>query len=175
MLGIFLIICIVGLVITLLLDTKNPFSIPHIIAGDADTVVNVDQSLLRSKFTLFLDKDLILRPKETFIGRVVGNSMEMRGLTYDDLVIGRKVNPTKSDLKKGDLVVILISDTERKGFGKLKIREFDHYIDEKLIQTIKYQNGLAENSTPHNLIDVIAVVDRFVRSDKLLKTVAVVA
>jgi hypothetical protein len=172
MAGYILIFTIVLLVVLLIINNKADTKVSHIIAGDADTIVSIDASTMRSNFIYFLDKEVFLRPRNVFVGKLIGNSMSARGLLCDDVVFGRKVtNPMTEKYQPGDLLVIRITNPERYGFGKIKIREYKCDIDADQIQTIKYENDQPKESHPHNRVDVVAVVDRYVRSSRALRRV----
>jgi hypothetical protein len=174
MAGYILLVSIILLVVIIIFNSKSRVKVPHIIAGDADTVVTIDESQLQSNFTYFLDKEVILRPKTVFVGKLIGDSMDMRGLCCNDIVLGKKISdPLNSEYNPGDLLIIKISDPTRGGYGKLKIREFKENIDNENIRTIKYMNSLPIVSRPHLKIDVIAVVDRFIKSNHTLKKILV--
>jgi hypothetical protein len=172
MAGYLLLFSILLLIILLLFNNRAEVRVPNIIAGDADTIVTVDASSIRSNFIYFLDKQVFLRPKSVFIGKLIGNSMDTRGLYCEDIVMGRNIKtPLTEKFNPGDLLIIKISDNSRLGYGKLKIREFKEDLEDGKIQTIKYENDLPINSAPHSKKDVIAVVDRIVKSNRALRRV----
>lgn len=174
MAGYLLIFSILLLIVLIFINNKSEVCMPNIIAGDADTIVTIEESRIRSNFIFFLDKEVFFKPKSVFIGKLIGNSMDARGIYCDDIVLGKKLkNPLEENFAPGDLLVIKITNPERRGYRKLKIREFKEELSGNKIQTVKYINNEKVDSAPHNKGDVIAIIDRFIKSNNALKRVII--
>jgi hypothetical protein len=171
--GIILISCVILLIILLLNRKTVETKVQPVIAGDADTICEIKEERLVSNFVFFLDMKHLVNSKNAFAGRLVGNSMVGRGLHRDDVVLGKFVDAKREKLKKGDLVIIRITDTSKKGFGSLKIREFADYLDGDCIKTLKYVDNKTVESSPHKILSVVAVVNRYVKSNRSLNKVLV--
>jgi SOS-response transcriptional repressor LexA len=174
MLGtIVIIVCVVLLIILELKKNVKETKIPVVVASNPDREIRKSEKRLISNCIFFLEKYFLTNPKNSFIGRIDGDSMNARNIQDDDLVLGRKVNSIVEKFNKGDLLIIKITDESKKGVGKLKIREFKEYLDNGKIQTIKYIGDKPVESKPHKNEDVIAVVNRFYRSPKTLTKILV--
>jgi hypothetical protein len=173
--GIILIICFILLIILLVWKKDKNLRIPLVIAGGIDSDVDEKDSQLVSGFIFFLDWRFLFKPQSVFIGRITGESMTARGLVGDDIVIGCKVKPPKRKFNKGDLLIIRITDESKPCVGMLKIREFSENLPSGEIQTIKYVNKKPVNSEPHKRENVIAIVNKYYRSQKSINKLLVEA
>jgi hypothetical protein len=170
MLGVIFLFCVFLLIYLLWNSNSAVTIIKPVIAGAADSICEIKESKLDSNFVFFLSSRHLFNRKNAFIGRLTGESMSAIGLHRDDVVLGKYIHSDrdKSNLRKGDLLIIEITDPSLKGYGSFKIREFSHTIDKDYIQTVKYINNCQQKSSPHKLEDVVAVVNKYVKSNRSL-------
>ena len=76
---------------------------------------------------------------------------------------------------KGDLLIIRITDENEPCMGMLKIREFSEILPSGEIQTIKYEENKPIKSRAHNRKNIIAVVNKYYRSQKSINKILVEA
>ena len=173
--GIILILCLILLIILLVGKNDKDLKIPLVIAGGIDSDVEEKNSQLVSRFIFFLNWRFLFNPPSVFIGRITGESMTPRGLINDDIVIGHSVKRSKKKFNKGDLLIIKITDETQPCEGMLKIREFSEILPTGEIQTIKYEKNKPKKSRPHKRENVIAVVNKYYRSQKSINKILVEA
>jgi len=103
------------------------------------------------------------------VGRLKGNSMKARGLCRNDLVIAKPVEDKLQYLKKGDLILVETSDEKNPGSVKLALREFDGELENGIIKTIVYNRFCPIKSAKHHKKDIVAVVEKIIKQEQLLR------
>lgn len=159
-----LISLIISVIILTIYFRKRPLQLPTIIAGDVEGVVSSGITKSFKGFDIFLYKNRLFNSKKDFMGTIGGNSMNARGLKKGDIVFGKKYHDGL-EIKRGDLLIIEITDRRNKNCGSLKIREFEDFGEKPgMISTSKYEGYKRGPSGPHRLKDVRAIVDHYIKS-----------
>ncbi|HNX66015.1 MAG TPA: hypothetical protein PKH02_03980 [Bacteroidales bacterium] len=163
------IVVILSIVLIYLLLTINKGIAPEKIPGGIDDAVDLEKKIQPGKFIFSPDWHLVLKAKESMVGRLKGNSMKARGLCRNDLVIAKPVEDKLQYLKKGDLILVETSDEKNPGSVKLALREFDGELENGIIKTIVYNRFCPIKSAKHHKKDIVAVVEKIIKQEQLLR------
>jgi len=163
------IVVILSIVLIYLLLTINKGIAPEKIPGGIDDAVDLEKKIQPGKFIFSPDWNLVLKAKESMVGRLKGNSMKARGLCRNDLIIAKPVEDRIQNLNKGDLILIETRDEKNPGSVKLTLREFDGELENGKIKTIAYNHFCPVRSAKHHKKDIVAVVEKFIKQEQLTR------
>jgi hypothetical protein len=162
------IVVILSIILVYLLLTINKGIAPEIIPGDIDDAVDLEKKIQTSKILFSPDWNLVLGTKKSLIGRLKGNTMKARGLCRNDIVIATPIAEQMQYLNKGDLILVETRDEKKPDSVKLTLREFDGELANGYIKTIAYNRFCPTRSAKHRKKDIVAVVERFIKYERLL-------
>lgn len=163
------VVIVLSALLIYLLLTINKGIGPGLKKADEDYVVPLEKSQLVKKCLFSPYWDLILQMNGSFIGRINGNSLKARGLVRNDIVVAKPVDKNCLNPKKGDLIIVKDSSDKMNMNSFFSIQEYAGELDNGFIQTICYKKFNPVKSTNHKTIDIIAIVQRHIKNDLLLK------
>jgi|WetSurMetagenome_2_1015567.scaffolds.fasta_scaffold00841_12 hypothetical protein len=162
------IVVILSIILVYLLLTINKGIAPEKIPGDIDDAVDLEKKIQTAKVLFSPDWNLVLRTKKSLIGRLKGNAMKARGLCRNDIIIATPVEEQMQYLIKGDLILVETRDEKKPDSVKLTLREFDGELANGYIKTIAYNRFCTIRSAKHHKKDIVAVVEKFIKHERLL-------
>jgi len=168
------IVVVLSVVLIYLLLTINKGVSPEIIPGDVDDAVDAGKMHLPRKYLLTPDWNLIFRKKFSLIARVKSNTMKVRGLYRNDIIVAHYVSDDSGTPERGDLIVLESVEKRNKRDTKLILREYDCELGNGFIQTICYKDFNTVRSKKFKKTDIVAVVDRQLKSDTFLTNPVIV-